>query len=572
MNGVLKCSVLLFSLSVSSLYPQSTAKVLTGAEKAVSQPANASTASDPLNRATPRSSIYNFLEACHRGKLNTAAQYLDLRKMSSERRASEGPEIAASLKRLLDRNPRFELRRLSDSPEGNTADGLEPNVEDLAQFDMNGEPVTLHMERVTLPQVGQVWIVSWPSVLLIPELSNASGQTWIEKQLPRPLLNIQLLGTPLWIWLALLLVAVILSAISQVLSRLFIRIVSPVAKRFAKSFQAQRLEALTEPLRLLLSILVFRASMAFFPPSALVRDMMLKMLTLLFVLGAASLLMRLVDVISDNVVSRLDPRQRALTYSIFPLGIRFVKIAICSFAILFALNQWGYNTSTIIAGLGVGGIAIALAAQKTIENLFGGISVITDRPVLVGDFCQFGGQVGTIEDIGLRSTRIRTLDRTLVTVPNAQFSTMTLENFSKRDRMWFHPTLRLRRDTTPEQVKSMMAAVKDILEKHNDVDASGVPLRFTKITDLSLDLEIFAYVLTTDFNEYLKIQTELLLSFMEAAANIGTGFAVPFQEGYNLTLDPLRPDLRHPHKVLQQSQAEAGVDGATPATGQGSSS
>src|SRR5581483_3445387 len=165
---------------------------------------------------------------------------------------------------------------------------------------------------------------------------------------------------------------------------------------------------------------------------------------------------------------------RAISYSVFPLFVRFAKICLFCIAVLVTLEQWGYNTNTILAGLGVGGLAVALAAQKTLENLFGGISVISDRPVLVGDFCQFGGQAGTVEDIGLRSTRIRTLDRTVVTIPNAQFSTMTLENFSKRDRVWFHPTLHLRRNTKPEQIREMMDAVTKILQEHAMVDASGV--------------------------------------------------------------------------------------------------
>src|SRR5207248_1522615 len=132
------------------------------------------------------------------------------------------------------------------------------------------------------------------------------------------------------------------------------------------------------------------------------------------------------------------PRGRVLSCSLFPLGVRFVKMCLFCVADLLTLWYWGYNTSTILAGLGVGGLAIALAAQKTIENLFGGVAVISDRPVFVGDFCRFGDQLGTVEDIGLRSTRIRTLDRTLVTVPNGQFSSITLENFSRRDKMLFH--------------------------------------------------------------------------------------------------------------------------------------
>ena len=129
------------------------------------------------------------------------------------------------------------------------------------------------------------------------------------------------------------------------------------------------------------------------------------------------------------------------------------------------LSAWGYNTTTILAGLGVGGIAIALAAQKTIENLFGGISIIGDRPVLVGDFGRFGKYVGTIMHIGLRSTRIRTLDRTVVSVPNGQFSAMELENFSARDKIWFHQTLSLRRDTSAQQMRQVLSSVRDILKQ-----------------------------------------------------------------------------------------------------------
>jgi MscS family membrane protein len=342
------------------------------------------------------------------------------------------------------------------------------------------------------------------------------------------------IGTPIWVWIALVLLALVLSALSELLSRGFIALLTPLTKRYAKSLHAARLKALQEPLRLLISVVVFRACMVLVPTSALMRDYVTKLLTLLFVVGAAALAMRIVDVASDQIISRLNPRERALSYSLLPLGIRFVKIIIFCIAVLWVLGAWGYNTNAILAGIGVGGLAVALAAQKTIENLFGGVSLIFDRPVLVGDFCQFGGQTGTIEDIGMRSTRIRTLDRTVVTIPNSQFSTMTLENFSKRERMWFHPTLRLSRTTSPDQIRDIMEAITKILQEHPMVDASGVPLRFTKITDQSLDLEIFAYVLTPEGNEFLKVQTELLLKFLEAASQRNVAFAVPIAEALTI--------------------------------------
>jgi MscS family membrane protein len=181
----------------------------------------------------------------------------------------------------------------------------------------------------------------------------------------------------------------------------------------------------------------------------------------------------------------------------------------------------------------VGGLAVALAAQKTIENFFGGVSVLTDRPVLVGDFCQFGGQVGTVEDIGLRSTRIRTLDRTLVTIPNSQFSTMTLENYSRRDQMWFHPTLHLSRETPADKVELFMEKIIEVLKNDPLISIGGVPLRFSKIDDQALNIDIFAYVLTDNFDKFLAAQTKLLLEFLRVSEQTGISFAIPIVESVN---------------------------------------
>jgi MscS family membrane protein len=225
-----------------------------------------------------------------------------------------------------------------------------------------------------------------------------------------------------------------------------------------------------------------------------------------------------------------DARQQALYSSIMPLALRVAKIIIIVIALVATLSTWGYNTGTIWAGLGVGSLAVALAAQKTLENFFGGVSVIGDRPVLVGDFCRVGDMVGTVEDIGLRSTRIRTLDRTVVTVPNSQFSTMTLENFAKRDKMWFHPKFNLRLNTTPDQIRHVMDSFTEILKNHPDVEIGGVPLRFTGVADYSFTLEIFAYVLTPDYDRFLQVQSELYLKMMDAVEQAGTALAIPPRE------------------------------------------
>ncbi len=525
------CGVILLAICARPLFSQGVSSLFSGQKSTAPE----SAAADPLKRTTPRSAIYALLEACHDANFTLASQYLDLHGIPSGQRAVEGPDRAKEVCSLLDRNPNFEVDQLSNSPQGNLQDALATDIDNLATFALKGQRITLQLHR-EMSQGVNVWLVSAASVARIPQLMALAGESGLEKRLPEPLVRITFIDTPLWSWIALVLLAVLLSLVSRLLSRLVIAILTPVIKRYAPTLQTYRLEAFIEPLRLLLSAAVFDACMEFAAPSALLRSYLLNLVALVVVLGLASLAMRIVDVISDQITSRLDPRERALSYSIFPLFVRFAKICLFCIAVFIVLEKWGYPTSTIIAGVGVGGLAVALAAQKTLENLFGSLSVILDRPVLVGDFCKFGSQVGTVEDIGLRSTRIRTLDRTVVTIPNSQFSTMTLENYARRDRMWFHPTLQLRRDTTPEQIQHMMDAIIAILEEHPKVGPGTVPVRFTSIGQQSFDLDVFAYVLTAEWDEYLKVQTELLLKILEAASRLEIRFAVPIQESVPGTL------------------------------------
>jgi small-conductance mechanosensitive channel len=175
-------------------------------------------------------------------------------------------------------------------------------------------------------------------------------------------------------------------------------------------------------------------------------------------------------------------------------------------------------------------LAVALAAQKTIENLFGGISVIGDRPVLVGDVCRFGDRVGEVTHIGLRSTLIRTPDRTIISVPNAQFSSIQLENISRRDKIWFHPTLSLRRDTTSDQLLQVLSSFCEILAGQSKVETGKMPVRFIGVGSYSLDVEAEAYVTTADYDEFMAIRQELLIQMLKAVERAGTALAVPIQE------------------------------------------
>jgi MscS family membrane protein len=196
------------------------------------------------------------------------------------------------------------------------------------------------------------------------------------------------------------------------------------------------------------------------------------------------------------------------------------------------LDSFGFSVTALIAGLGVGGIAVALAAQKTIENLFGGLTLYGDRPVRVGEFCRFGDKVGTVEEIWIRSTRVRTLDRTVGTIPNAEFSNLQLENSARSDRMRLFAMIGVRYETTPDQLRYILVEVRKLLYAHERVTPDPSRIRFVGFGAYSLDMEIFAYVKTSDWSEFLGIREDIYLRIMDIIEASGTGFAFPSQTLY----------------------------------------
>ena len=476
---------------------------------------------DPLGRNTPQESVFQFLEACHARDYSKALRYLDLRRMPPANRAKNGPDLARQLEDLLDDTP-FDISMLSRDPEGDQSGGLLGNLDLLDSFKLDNQTIDLQLERVELKPGYHVWLVSADSVALIPKAHQLVAESPFEKKLPQRLVTFEILDTPVWRWIALVIMIPALWIVAGFVSRALVAGMRPVVSA----------PALRGPLRICLAVAGLRGMIQIAPPSTLPRLFIERGLDLIFILALAGAGAVVVDLIAERWSSRLDPRVHAMSYSVLPLGRQILKLSLFLAAILTILSIWGYNTSTILAGIGVGGLAVALAAQKTIENLFGGLSVIGDRPVLVGDLCRFGDRTGTVMHIGLRSTRIRTPDRTIISVPNGQFSSMALENISGRDKIWFHPTLNLRRDTTSEQLLRVLASFREILTDHPKVETGKIPVRFIGVGPYSLDIEVVAYITTSEYEEFLALQQELLLKLLQAVEQAGTALAVPLQESF----------------------------------------
>ena len=229
-----------------------------------------------------------------------------------------------------------------------------------------------------------------------------------------------------------------------------------------------------------------------------------------------------------------------------PLNAELVRLSmrILSFFLILVvaavwLNSLGIPVLGVLAGLGIGGIAVALAAQRTIENFFGAIMLFSDRPVRIGDFCRFGDKMGTVERIGLRSTRIRTPERSILNVPNAEFSRFQLENLAERDRLRLKTTLNLRLETAPEQLQLIIDRVRGLLLENDDVHNEQARVRLVTIGPLSLDIEILAYIKTTDFDKFLAIQEDLFLEILREVKDAGTALAPPAQIQYEGSVKPV---------------------------------
>ena len=245
------------------------------------------------------------------------------------------------------------------------------------------------------------------------------------------------------------------------------------------------------------------------------------------------------NITGEIIVASPKIKQRSLDEAMARLTTKILSFAIAGVFTLYGAQALGLPVLPLLAGLGVGGLALALSAQPTIENFIAGLTLFADRPVRVGEFCRFGDTKGTVEEIGMRSTRIRTLDHTIVSVSNSDFAKARLENYSARGKICFRPRIRLRYETTPDQIRYVLVEIRKLLYAHPKVHQDPARIRFVQFGECSLDLDVFAYIDTTDYAEYLEIAEDVNLRIMDVIKAAGTELAIPAQIEYKIDKEPL---------------------------------
>jgi MscS family membrane protein len=515
---------LLFYVAISAT---ATGQILPAPQGAAAPGSANQAAKDPLGRDTPGGTFLGFLHAAQSGNYSTAAQYL---QMSNAKRLTPGGEdLAAKLKVVMDRA--FVGNLPAIQRDGTSPDGVSLDRQRIGILSAGDVDADLDLVHVSDPGGARIWLISSETLAKVPDLYEQLQVRQVETRLPGILVHHQLAGMPDWQWLAIL-IAIPLSAALGWLAVQMMKFPRYLWLRKRKQSLSPAWTAISSPLWLVLGTAIHALCVKYLRLPLLQRHYYQIAIGVVFIVGFNWLVWRILQHLAQRVRERAIYSGRTGTGSVMLLGERILKALLLILAVFLILGTLGVNMTTALAGLGIGGIAVAFAAQKSLENLFGGISLLGDEVIHVGDVCRFGDRVGTVEDISLRSTRIRTPERTELSIPNGSLATMNVENLSRRDKLLLNTKLSLRFETSPDQLRYVLAQIRRLFYEHPKVETDGARIRFIGYDNSSLTLEVFCYVLTRDNTEFLAIQEDLLLRIMDIVEASGTSFAFPSRTIY----------------------------------------
>ena len=483
---------------------------------------------ETVSPESPRAAVAAFLDLTSAGKDTEAAQYLDL----PDSLRTRGPELAREFKLVLDRKVWIDLEDISGAAAGDTAGGGSRNLVQIAELPgTRGDHEPVRLSRVWRGGA-QRWLFSRGTVQRIPEWYAALPDRWALQHLPAVLQKSGPLGLTAWQWLAFPVLLVVAFGFGAALNMVLALVFGRVARRTAHDWDDEFISRLAGPVTLGLTV----AMVAFLLPwlalgvqgQLWVGRLLKAALMVAFFWG----LVRLVDVWRQRMAVSGWAMAGGAARSILPLGSRVAKVAIVAIGVVTVLSTLGFPVAGVLGGLGIGALAFALAAQKTVENLFGAFSIGADQIFREGDGIKVDGVAGTVERVGLRSTRIRTIDRTVVTLPNGKLADSQIESFAVRDRIRLNMVLGLVYETTGAQMRSVLDGLERVLREHPHVTTDNITVRLTDFGASALNVQVQTWVQTTDWNEFLLIRQGILLQFMDVVERAGSGFAFPSQTVY----------------------------------------
>lgn len=483
--------------------------------------ASAAPEAPPEAPDSPRAAVREFLRLARNGRYEEAARYLELPPRA------DGPLLARRLRDVLDRHLWLEPNDLSPLSLGDPRDGA--GIEEIGMIPGPGKREPVRLVRRGEGEAAR-WLFSRSTVERVDAWYSRLEDRWLRDRLPEALLRPGPRELLWWQWLALPLFGLagwLLGRMTSFAARLVLR---PVVKRTETPLDDELLDRMRGPVTFAVALGAIALSIPWlrlYEPAELFLGRVLSASFFAAIFWAA---LRVIDASADYLLHAAQARDNGAGRSLAPLAGRIAKVMVVIIGVIAVLSELGYPVASLIAGLGIGGIALALAAQKTVENLFGSISIGLDRPFRVGDFVKIEDAViGTVETIGLRSTQVRTLDRTVVTLPNGKLADMRVESYTARDRFRLHCVLGVVYGTSAAQLREILAGIERALREHPRIWTESMMVRFKAFGPHSLDVEVMAWFEAPSFDEFLAIRQDVLLGFMEVVEASGSSFAFPTQ-------------------------------------------
>lgn len=480
---------------------------------------------DEHNRSTPRSSLLALAKAIKEKDFDHAVNYLDMRNLpfsTDTKPDSEiGPDLVKKLSVVAKRAMTISVEDLSDDPLGHKDDGLPSYRDRITTMKTKDGSVDILMQRVPRDDGVFIWKISNATVALIPILNDEFGYGVIGERMSQIIPSYVIVGFEIWQIVMLATLLLIGYIVAYVITFILVKIMQNY-----KGFNKQRPQRfVVGPLRLLIVLIFMRATFDMTAPSLVARALF-ETKTFLTI-AVVWVLLGVIDFIICRFADRMKRNGQNDAVVLLKPAATTIKLIAIVIAIIMWMDNLGYPITTLLAGLGVGGIAVALAAQKSLENLIGSIIIYTSQPVRVGDFCKFGETIGTVEEIGLRATQLRTLARTVVHVPNALFASGEIENLTSRDKVLYRTRLRLSYNDTPDQVELVLTKIRELIDRHDFIDEENSRVRFIEFGEYAQELELYVYIKTQDFSEYLEYREDINLRINKIVEAVGVKLVVP---------------------------------------------
>jgi MscS family membrane protein len=472
--------------------------------------------------STPLNAVLGLRKAVRQRDYAKAGEFLDRRYLPEEMEQFSSEDLLKALGYVFAQQNIVNLADISDHPQGDLKDGLPDYREQIGTVTLSTGEVPIYLQRVPDGKGGRVWRLSNATVAQIPAMWDELGYSPVAEYLNKVLPDIKFMGMDNWQLLATALFFVLAWPLATIASYLLRRLALMVPNRFPLGIT----NFFSGPMRFFLFIMIARELTGQLGLSLKAR-VLLESSGMDFIAWTI-LLLGLMSLLRDYQIRKMQYAGNAQYVALIKPFTSIMKVIVVTIIALYWAKAAGYDMSTILAGLGVGSLAVALAAQKTLENVIGAVTLYTARPVSAGDFCRFGTILGTVEEIGLRSTVIRTLDRSMVVIPNSVFSSVEIENLSERDRIRYFRQFRLRLESA-EQIRFILAELRKIFLAHPAVLQDTVSVRFENVIEANAILRLDAGVDTQDFQEFLAVAEDLNLRVVEVVHNAGAMFTGPGQ-------------------------------------------